>query len=184
MRRGLALAPVGLLLVGAAEIAVFVLLAGAVGGGWATLLLFACSLAGLVLLRREGIRGWRRFRAAAEAGRSPGTQVTDGLVGLLGALLLAVPGFVTAVLGALLLMPPLRGVARRSVERSMAKRVSAAAAGDMFGPRRVRVRRGAPLPDETPEPTVKPGPTPVILGEVVEGEVVDAAPGRHADRIP
>jgi UPF0716 protein FxsA len=170
MRRGVALAPVGFLLTAAAEITVFVLVAHAIGGGWAALLLLGCCLAGLVLLRREGIRGWRKFRAAAESGRPPGPQVTDGLVGLSGALLLAIPGFLTAAVGLLLLLPPLRQVASRSVERSMARRVSASAAGDMFGPRRVRVRRGAPLPDEPPAPTAAATP---ITGEVLEGEVVD-----------
>jgi UPF0716 protein FxsA len=170
MRRGVALAPVGLLLTAAAEITVFVLVAHAIGGSWAALLLLGCSLVGLVLLRREGIRGWRKFRAAAESGRPPGREVTDGLVGLSGALLLAIPGFLTGAVGVLLVVPPLRQVASRSVERSMARRVSAAAAGGMFGPRRVRVRHGAPLPDDTP--TAAPATVP-ISGAVLEGEVVD-----------
>jgi UPF0716 protein FxsA len=174
MRRT-ALAPVGLLLTAAAEITVFVLVAHAVGAGWAVLIMAGCCLGGLVLLRREGIRGWRRFRAAADAGRPPGPQVTDGLVGLLGALLLAVPGFVTAVLGVLLLVPPLRGVARRAVERSMGRRVSTAAAGEMFGPRQVRVHRGAPLPDQDSAPA-DAAAGPGFDGEIVEGEVVDAHP--------
>jgi UPF0716 protein FxsA len=173
MRRGIALAPVGFLLTAAAEVAVFVLVAHAIGAGWALLIMAGCGLAGLLLLRREGGRGWRRFRAAAEAGRPPGPQVTDGLVGLLGALLLAVPGFLTTALGVLLLVPPLRGVTRRSLERSLGRRVSAAAAGELFGPRKVRMRRGAPLPDDGPTPTA---PSAALDGEVVEGEVVDAAP--------
>jgi UPF0716 protein FxsA len=172
MRRGIALAPVGLILTGAAEIAVFVLVAHAIGAGWAVLLLAGSSLAGLALLRREGARAWRRFRAAAAEGRPPGPQVIDGLVGLGGALLLAVPGFVTAVLGLLLLVPPLRAVARRGVEHAMEGAVSTAVAGDLFGPRRVRVRRGDPVPDG--EPAAAAGGS--IEGEIVEGVVVDAAP--------
>jgi UPF0716 protein FxsA len=166
MRRQIAWIPVGLILTVAAEMTVFVLVANAIGAGWAVLALAAVCLAGLALLRREGIRGWRRFRAAAEAGRPPGEQVTDGLVGLAGALLLAVPGFVTAVAGLLLLVPPLRGVARRAVEASMARRVSAATVGDMFGPRRVKVRPGAPVPSD--DPPAATSPTGVIEGQVVE----------------
>jgi UPF0716 protein FxsA len=154
----------------AVEIAVFVAVVHAVGAGWAVLALAVTCVAGLMLLRREGVRGWRRFRAAAEAGRPPGHQVSDGLVGLAGALLLAVPGFVTSVLGVLLLVPPLRTVVRRSVERATERRMTSALAGDLFGPRRVRVRRGDPVA-EPADVTV-----PAAPGAAIEGEIVDAVP--------
>jgi UPF0716 protein FxsA len=175
MRRPLALLPLGLAVLAVAEIAVFVVVTHAIGGFWAVFLILASCIAGTLLLRREGIRGWRAFRAAAESGRPPGAQVSNSLVGLLGALLLAVPGFITAALGVLLLLPGLRGLARRGVERATAKRVSSVVAGDLFGPRRVRVRRGDPVADEPPvEPAayVPAQPGPAIEGEVVEGEIV------------
>jgi UPF0716 protein FxsA len=170
MRRSVALLP--LLLVGLAviEIVVFVAVVHAVGAGWALLALVLASVAGLALLRREGVRGWRAFRAAAESGRPAGAQVSNSLVGLLGALLLAVPGFVSAAAGLLLVLPPVRVVARRAVQRATERRVSSAVAGDLFGPRRVRVRRGAYV-DDGPEP--RPAePIAQVEGEVVEGEVV------------
>jgi UPF0716 protein FxsA len=176
MRRGLAFLPIGLLLLAVAEIAVFVAVVHAIGAGWALLLLAATSLLGLVLLRREGIRGWRRFRTAAEAGQPPGEQVSNSLVGLLGALLLAVPGLITAAAGLLLVLPPVRGLARRGMQRATERQVGSAVAGDLFGPRRVRVRRGAPVAEEPPAPST---PTPATsapraeIGEVVEGEVVE-----------
>jgi UPF0716 protein FxsA len=174
MRRVLPLVPLGLLLLAVAEIAVFVAVVHAIGAGWTLLLLVATTVLGLMLLRREGIRGWRAFRAAAQAGRPPGRQVSNSLVGLFGALLLAVPGLISSVVGLLLVLPPIRGLARRGVERATERQVSAAVAGDLFGPRRVKVRRGAPT---TAAPTPDPGPAgppPAQLGggEVVEGEIV------------
>ena len=170
-RRRWALLPLGLLLLAVAEFAVFVAVAHAIGGGWALLLLVAMSVVGAALLRREGARGWRGFQAAAAEGRPPGAQVSNSLVGLFGALLLAVPGFITAAVGLVLLLPPVRSVARRGVERVATRQVGAAMAGDLFGPRRVRVRRGAPVHVEEDEPpVVTPGPP--IEGEVVEGEIV------------
>jgi UPF0716 protein FxsA len=163
MRRGWALLPLGLLLLAVAEIAVFVAVVHAVGAGWALLLLVASSILGFALLRREGIRGWRAFRSAAEAGRPPGPQVSHSLVGLLGALLLAVPGFITAVAGLLLLAPPVRALARHGVERATSRRVPPAVAGDLFGPRRVRVHRGDPVDEHVPVTT----PGPAIEGEIV-----------------
>src|SRR3954468_19190730 len=129
MRRGFALLPLGLLVLAVAEIVVFVAVVNAIGGGWAILLLAASCIAGLALLRREGIRGWRAFRATAESGRPPGPEVSKSLAGLGGALLLAMPGFLTGVAGLVLLPPPGRTAARRGIERFTERRVGAAVAG-------------------------------------------------------
>lgn len=173
MRRGLALLPLGLLLLAVAEFAVFVAVAHAVGFGWALLMIIVSSAAGLMLLRREGVRGWRAFRGAAESGRPPGAQVSNSLVGLLGALLLAVPGFISAVVGLLLVLPPVRILARRAVEHATERRVSSAVAGDLFGPRHVRVHQSDPLADPaTTGPVTAGTPGEVVQGEVVEGEIV------------
>ena len=167
-----------MLLLAVAEIAVFIAVVHAIGAGWSLLLLAATSILGLALLRREGIRGWRAFRTAAESGRPPGEQVSNSLVGLLGALLLAVPGLISAAAGLLLVTPPIRGLARRGVQRATERQVSSAVAGDLFGPRRVRVRRGDPTDEpRTPQPatgplTTAPHPRDVVEGEVVEGEIV------------
>ncbi|MGY3518912.1 FxsA family protein [Micromonospora sp. PTRAS2] len=172
MRRGLRFVPVAALAAVVAELAVFVGVGRAVGFGSAVLLVFAASLLGLVLLRREGMRAWRGFRAAAQAGAPPGPQVTDGLVGLLGALLLAVPGLVSGVVGLLLLVPPVRRLAGAGVRRATERRVSSMVAGDLFGPRRVRVRRGDAAPSAQPEPQ-EPEPTVVDGGRAIEGEIVE-----------
>ena len=172
MRRGLALLPLGLLLLAVAEISVFVAVVHALGAGWALLILAVSSIAGLVLLRREGIRGWRAFRTAAEAGRPPGNQISNSLIGLLGALLLAVPGFLTAAAGLLLVLPPGRILARRGVERATERRVSSAVAGDLFGPRHVRVRQSAPVDEPAPAAATPGVPGQVVQGEIVEGEIV------------
>jgi UPF0716 protein FxsA len=156
----------------AAEIAVFVAVVEWVGSAWALALLIAVSVVGGWLVPRQGIRAWRRFRAEAEAGRPPGRQATDGLVGLIAALLLAVPGFVTGAAGALLFVPPVRWAARGRLERSVQRRTSSAVAGDLFGPRRVRVRRTPP--GARAEPTrAEPGPPAGGPPPVIEGEIVD-----------
>ncbi|MFI5494014.1 FxsA family protein [Actinoplanes sp. NPDC051859] len=172
MRRGLTLLPLGLLLLAAAEIAVFVAVAHALGAGWAVLLIALSSVGGLILLRREGIRGWRAFRTAAQAGQPPGRQVSDSLVGLLGAILLAAPGFVTAVAGLLLIVPPGRILARHAVTRFTERRVSGVVAGDLFGPRHVRVHQSDPINDPAPSDAAQTVTRAAVTGEVVEGEIV------------
>ena len=194
--------PLAILITAVVEIAVFVLVAHWIGFGFAVLLVLVASAAGVLLLRREGMRAWRGFKAAADAGQPPGNQVTNGLVGLGAGVLLAIPGLVTAALGILLALPPGRQLAQMVARRATERRISSAAAGDLFGPRRVRVRRGAPRPPDDggtagpggPPPTgpapsgptvtgpAEPGPnrvhttTPTSTGEpgpVIEGEVVE-----------
>jgi UPF0716 protein FxsA len=171
MRRPLALLPLGLALLSVAEIVVFIAVAHAIGFGWAFLLALAFTITGLALLRREGIRGWRRFQAAASEGRPPGADVSNSLAGLGGALLLALPGFLTSLAGLILLLPPGRIFARRGIENFAGRRLGSAAVGDLFGPRRVRVRRGSPVV-VVDEPPVPSSPAAAIEGEVVEGEVI------------
>lgn len=187
VRRWPAWVAVLLLALLALEVAALVAVAKLVGLSWTLLLLVALSVLGGWLLRREGVRAWRRFRTAAQSG-PPGRHATDGVVGLGGALLLAVPGFVTAALGLFLLLPPVRVLARRGVQHLAERRLSSAAAGDLFGPRRVKVRRGSPRPGPAPSATggaaagpatdlpvrgpAAPGPPPAPPS-VIEGEVVD-----------
>jgi UPF0716 protein FxsA len=167
--RGLAIAPLALAITILLEIAVFVLLGRWIGFLWAVLIVLAMSGVGLALLRREGIRAWRRFRAASEAGERPGEHVTDGLVGLLGALLLAVPGLLTGVVGLLMLVPPGRPLARARLQRTAERRLSPTVVGDLFGPRRVRVERSEPSTGTPGEGAGGPAtPGPVVEGEIVE----------------
>ncbi|WBB80833.1 FxsA family protein [Micromonospora sp. WMMD882] len=170
MRRRWRFVPLGLLAALVAELAVFVLVGRAIGFGWAVLVVFAASLTGLLLLRREGMRAWRGFRAGVESGQPPGPRLTDGLVGLLGAVLLAAPGLLSGLVGVLLLTPPLRRLAGGGVRAVAERRMSSMAAGDLFGPRRVRVRPGAPRPADPPPPppAAEPGPAAAIEGEIVE----------------
>jgi UPF0716 protein FxsA len=179
----MAFVPVALLITALVEIGAFVLLGQAIGYGWTFLLLVAMSIAGMLLVRREGMKAWRRFRAVAQSGRPPGDQVTDGVVGLGAGLLLAIPGLVTGATGLLLAVPPGRTLARSATRRATERRVSSAVAGDLFGPRRVRVRRGAPTAAAGPTVSAEPAPpatttvtaTPgaPVAGDVIEGEIVD-----------
>jgi UPF0716 protein FxsA len=83
-----------------------------------TLLLLALSLPfGFWVLREQGRGAWRRLSAAVAAGRSPGNHVIDGALIVAGAGLLIVPGFITDVLGLLLLVGPVRALARRGIAR-------------------------------------------------------------------
>jgi len=166
------------------EVVVFVLVAQWIGLAWALGIALATTLLGGWLLRREGVRAWRRFRDAVQAGRPPGRPATDGVVGLAGALMLTAPGFVSDVVGLVLLLPPSRRLAGGAVQRVVERRMSPALAGDIFGPRRVRARRGPTTSRNTAPDQVRTGDNSAetsrpksadALPAAIEGEVLPPA---------
>jgi UPF0716 protein FxsA len=89
---------------------------GAVIGTWPTiLLLLADSLLGAWLIKSQGSRVWQRFRAATDAGQVPAAEAVDGFLVVLGGTLLIVPGFLSDVVGLILVLPPTRGLLRGRV---------------------------------------------------------------------
>jgi UPF0716 protein FxsA len=87
-------------------------------GVWPTLaLLLADALLGSWLLKHEGRGAWRRFNEALAARRFPGQEVADGALIIVGGTLLLTPGFLTDIVGAFLLLPPTRAIARRLLKR-------------------------------------------------------------------
>lgn len=87
-------------------------------GLWPTLaLLLADALLGSMLLKHQGRSAWRRFNEALAQRRFPGKEVADGVLIVIGGTLLLTPGFLTDIVGLLLLIPPTRAVARRVLRR-------------------------------------------------------------------
>jgi UPF0716 protein FxsA len=93
-------------------------------GFWQTLvMLFVVGLFGSSLARREGGRVWRGFQASVADGRPPEHGVIDGMLVLLGGVLLLLPGILSDVIGLLLFIPPLRravaGLLRQRLTREL-----------------------------------------------------------------
>lgn len=106
-----------------AELAVIVAVGDVLGLLPTLLLLLAISIAGGWLAKREGLAAWRRFQLAVAEGRVPTVEVADGAMVLLAGALLLTPGFLTDVVGVLLLLPPTRAAVRRLVPRLAARRL-------------------------------------------------------------
>jgi UPF0716 protein FxsA len=101
-----------------AELFVIIKVSEAIGFLWMLLLLIVSWPIGSRIIRHEGRAALRRLRDALEAGRAPTNEVLDGALVLVGGLLLLVPGFITDIIGLLLLLPPTRALARRAVLRN------------------------------------------------------------------
>ena len=141
-----------------AELAAIIFVAKAVGVLITLLLLLVFSLAGAWLAKREGLAAWRRFQFATAEGRVPTREVADGAMVLLAGALLLVPGFLTDVLGLLLLIPATRSLARRLVPVLAARRMSRRSRITVSdGPRSsTTVRWGQPELEDRPEPRSTP----------------------------
>lgn len=100
-----------------AELYVFVQVTHAIGFFNSLLVLAAISVVGGWLVKRQGLRVLRRFTAQAERGVVPSREIADGVALLVAGALLLTPGFITDALGALLFVPPVRGLVRGLVSR-------------------------------------------------------------------
>jgi UPF0716 protein FxsA len=100
-------------------------------------LLLADSVVGSMLMRSQGRAAWRRFNAALAEGRIPHREVLDGVLVIFGGAFLVTPGFVTDIVGIVLLLPPTRALARGVVARRLLPRIVVSGFGD-DGRRRAR----------------------------------------------
>src|SRR3954447_18075390 len=96
------------LVVPIAELAVIIQVGEAIGVWWTIGLLIADSVLGSLLMRHQGRATWRRFTTLMRSGRVPAREVLDGALVLFGGAMLLTPGFLSDILGALLLLPPTR----------------------------------------------------------------------------
>jgi UPF0716 protein FxsA len=106
------------------ELAVIIQVGQWVGALNTLALLILISLVGAWLAKREGIGVWRRIQRQLEMGRMPGNELVDGLLILFAGVLLLTPGFLSDVLGILLLLPPTRAMARTAMRRRFARRIA------------------------------------------------------------
>jgi UPF0716 protein FxsA len=118
-----------------AELYVIYLVGDAIGILPTLAILVLDSLLGSWLLKSQGRAVWRRFNEAVQAGRIPHREVIDGVLIIFGGAFLITPGFLTDIVGLLLLLPPTRGTFRRLVVARLGGRVVVAGV-DRAGRRR------------------------------------------------
>lgn len=94
-----------------AEIALFVVIGGKIGL-WATLAwVLLSAVLGVLVLRLTMARQALALRDM----RDPARLAAGGAMGMLGGLLLILPGFLTDAMGILLLLPPVQALAARAL---------------------------------------------------------------------
>jgi UPF0716 protein FxsA len=143
-----------------AEIYVIIKVGEAIGLLPTVALLLVDAVLGSMLLRHQGRAAWIRFNRALAEGRLPHKEVFDGVLVIMGGALLLTPGFLTDILGLILLIPPTRAVVRGISGRFVRRRLALGSAGGVwtFGGGR-RPPRGRPAPGGPAGPPPRePGP--------------------------
>ena len=107
------------------ELAVLIQIGQLIGIWWTIALLVADAVLGSMLARSQGRATWRRFNEALQSGRPPAREVMDGALVLFGGALLLTPGFISDILGLVLLLPPTRAFVRAVLVRRFAGRMIA-----------------------------------------------------------
>ncbi|KAA0235112.1 MAG: hypothetical protein JJLCMIEE_01460 [Acidimicrobiales bacterium] len=114
-----------LLVVPIAELWVILEVADYLGAGLTIGLLIVVSLVGAWLVKREGLGIWRSINQQIRDGQMPTRSLVDGGLVLVAGALMLTPGFLTDVLGLLLLFPPTRAPARGATMRYFRNRYAA-----------------------------------------------------------
>ncbi|HZE39954.1 MAG TPA: FxsA family protein [Stackebrandtia sp.] len=149
----------------AAELVVLYLLWTYIGIGWTLLLLAGTTAVGAILLGTIGTNAIREYRDTVKAGDPPGPAAISGVIGVVGAVLLILPGFLGDAVGLLCVFPPTRFLWRSLVTKFLHKRLDSPTLNRMFGPRVVHTTWGTPKPNAHVDPEA-----------VIDGEVIDDAP--------
>lgn len=118
---------IALLAVPLAEIAGFVIVGRMIGLLPTLGLVVLSGFAGIAILRTHGLRVAAALAGAARSVRGQGEALADGAIVAIAAVLLIVPGFISDVLGLVLLVPSVRRALVRRVARNAAVRPAAGA---------------------------------------------------------
>ncbi len=130
----LTMLPGFLLLLPLAEIAGFVLV-GKTIGLWATLALVMLSfVAGMMLLRRQGLGILRKMSTEGRTGALPGRELLRPAMFVIAAILLIIPGFISDIVALLIFIPAVRDLAWNYVSRRFVVVGAAGARGPKQSP--------------------------------------------------
>lgn len=93
------------------ELMLLIEVGGVIGTGWTFVIIIATALLGTKLVKQQGIATYQQIQAELAQGQLPARSMFDGICILISGVLLITPGFLTDILGFLLVTPPFRAVA-------------------------------------------------------------------------
>jgi UPF0716 protein FxsA len=114
---------VGFVVFVVAEIAAFVVVAEQIGFLWALAILIVVSALGPFVVRRVGVGVLADTQERLARGEVPTRELLDGLVVLVGGVMICVPGYIGDAIGLLLMVRPVRRLVIRTAGHWLARRV-------------------------------------------------------------
>lgn len=90
------------------ELWLLIKVGSAIGAFPTILLLILSGVLGIYLLRHQGLSTLAKFQRDMQAGQRPAQALLEGTMMLVGGLLFIIPGFLTDIMGLILLLPPTR----------------------------------------------------------------------------
>lgn len=86
-----------------AEIATFILVGKGLGVFGTLLLIIATSVLGIFVVKNKGMKSFQSIKKSIAQGQPPGVAVIEAFMVFIGGVLLIVPGFLTDIMGLLML---------------------------------------------------------------------------------
>lgn len=90
------------------EISIFVAVANSIGVLLALIAIIATSIIGLSLVKSQGLKNLAAMQQKMANNENPTDEMVKNISLMIGGFLLLIPGFLTDILGALLLLPPVQ----------------------------------------------------------------------------
>lgn len=81
------------------------------------------GIAGAALAKQQGLGVWHRIQTELSYGHMPGDVLFDGMLVLIGSVLLLTPGILTDITGFILLIPPGRFMVKKYVKAWASKKI-------------------------------------------------------------
>ena len=97
-----------LIIIPAIEIGLFVWIGGMVGPWWVVAIIIITGIVGVGLAKQQGAETIARMRQSIAHHQVPASDIVDGVCILIGALFLITPGFMTDIIGFILVLPTTR----------------------------------------------------------------------------
>ena len=94
----------GMLALGFAEIALLILIGKSIGVFYTLLLIVLTSVVGVLIAKQRGMKSYKEIQNSLQQGQPPGIAMIETFMIFIGGVLMAFPGFITDIIGLLLVL--------------------------------------------------------------------------------
>lgn len=98
------------------ELYLLFLVGGRIGPALTIALVVVTGFIGASLARQQGFKVWRKIQSELNTGQMPAAELIDGLLVLIGGIVLLTPGLLTDVCGFALMVPAVRAAVKEKLQ--------------------------------------------------------------------